>query len=59
MLPSRLTGPRALREIEPMVYRGRDADPGPRAARMNRVALRLVPFGEDFIVLRARSVKSA
>jgi hypothetical protein len=30
-----------------------NAGPGARAARFNRVPLRLVPFGEDFFVLRA------
>lgn len=29
--------------------------PGPRAARGPRVPVRLLPFGEDFVVLRARS----
>ena len=29
--------------------------PGPRSRRYNRVAIRLVPFGEDFYVLRARA----
>lgn len=52
MLPSRLTGPRALREIEPMVYRGRDADPGPRAARNDVLDEIVHQFADTYAFVR-------